>query len=75
MEPYYPPVSPSLYGFYAAVLLICGFIATAAFCVNPYAQSKKMGVGLIVQLSLAAIASGLLGFGTLFVFLYSGIYV
>lgn len=86
--PLMSPVSPELYGVLASVFLILGFAATAFFCIQPSGggehapqgrksprQGTVQGQSVIVELAVGAIASVFLGFGTLFVFLWAGVWV
>ncbi len=75
----------------AVLLMFFGFAVTAFFCVRPRGDSAAKGAGkdgsaapsaggsaigsLVLDFVLGAVASALLAGGTLFVFLYAGIYV
>lgn len=66
-----------MFGVIASLCMIAGFATTAFFFVNPLKSSGKLTgvVGFAVDLVLGAIASVFLGVGTLFVFMWSGVYV
>jgi len=73
---YTPPVPPSLHGVIALLLLMAGFIASAVYCAKPRSGAGSGGFGgFVVELAVAAVASVLLGFGSLFLALWSGIWV
>jgi hypothetical protein len=75
-----PPVPPTLHGFLALVLLVAGFVAAAAYCTNPLGLGSaptKSGKprSIVWELASAGVASVLLGWGTLFLTLWAGIWV
>lgn len=76
---YSPPLSPSLHGFLALILLIGGFLATAKFATSAFAlgspANTKPARSFVTEAAAAAVASVLLGVGTLFLFLWSGVWV
>jgi Oligosaccharyltransferase subunit 5 len=72
--PFSPPVSPSLFPALAAVLLLVGFIVTALLAVRSPQAKAGMG-GFITDILYSAVASVLLGFGGLFLFLWAGVSV
>lgn len=74
--PYLSPIAPESFGMLAVLLLVVGLIATAAFIVNPLAGPKASSAQRITtEAIIATVASGFLGFGSLFLFLWAGIYV
>ncbi|CAI7823156.1 unnamed protein product [Closterium sp. NIES-53] len=74
LSPLTSPVPQSLYPLLAVALVTAGLIATGAFFVYE-ATVSKFSRSLVRELLLSAIASVLLGFGTLFLFLWTGVYV
>lgn len=66
-----------MFGFLALVLLFAGLTATAVYGTASGLLPKKTptAVKLGVELISATLASILLGAGTLFLFLWTGIYV
>jgi hypothetical protein len=74
---FYPPVPVDQHGFLASVLLLVGLAAAAAFFANPVSTSKPAGnaMRISVELVIAAIASIFLGFGSLFLMLWAGVFV
>ncbi|GJP67469.1 hypothetical protein CLOP_g24289 [Closterium sp. NIES-67] len=74
LSPLTSPVPQSLYPLLAVTLVTAGLIATGAFFVYE-ATVSKFSRSLPRELLLSAIASVLLGFGTLFLFLWTGVYV
>ncbi len=75
--PYAPPVSMGSHGFLALVLLLAGFVFTALYCLNPLGLGGGKGAKafFLNEVPMAAVASVLLGAGTVFLFLWAGIYV
>ncbi|KAI9984136.1 hypothetical protein PInf_005429 [Phytophthora infestans] len=69
--PYASPVNPESYGVLTAALLLTGLVFMALFFTRAVAPKKNA----VVELVLAFIASLLLGFGSLFLFLWAEIYV
>ncbi|CAI5706770.1 hypothetical protein KXD40_006125 [Peronospora effusa] len=69
--PYTSPINPEKYGFLTATLLLTGLVFMAIFFIRAVAPKKNA----LVELLLALIASLLLGFGSLFLFLWAEIYV
>lgn len=65
------PVDPESYGFLTVVLLLTGLVFMALFFTRAVAPRKNA----LVELVLAFIAALLLGFGSLFLFLWAEIYV
>ncbi|CAI5470696.1 unnamed protein product [Closterium sp. Yama58-4] len=74
LSPLTSPVPQSMYPLLAVALVTAGLIATGAFFVYE-ATVSKFSRYLVRELLLSAIASVLLGFGTLFLFLWTGVYV
>ncbi|KAL3101426.1 hypothetical protein niasHT_025408 [Heterodera trifolii] len=74
MEPYSPPVGHALFPHLTTVLLSIGLIFTAWFFVHGVTSTKKTR-NLIKELFIGTLASVFLGFGTLFLMLWVGIYV
>ncbi|CAM9860709.1 unnamed protein product, partial [Discosporangium mesarthrocarpum] len=72
--PFASPVPPDLYGLFAAVLMAAGLGFMAMFFIQ---QMKVAGSGqsILKDMPLALTSSILLGFGVLFVLLWSGVYV
>ncbi|CAH0474591.1 unnamed protein product [Peronospora belbahrii] len=68
---YTSPVNPKHYGYLTTVLLLSGLVFMAIFFTRAVAPKKNA----LVELVLALISSLLLGFGTLFLFLWAEIYV
>ena len=74
----YAPVVPvSLHGTLAVLLLSVGFVLTALFCTSltSFSANTKKPRSLIRELAMSAVASVLLGVGTVFLFLWAGIWV
>ena len=71
MEPYTSPIPPALYGYLSVMLLMAGIAVTGAFFGYAVGPNKS----LFLDIPLASLASVLLGSGTLFLFLWAGIYV
>ncbi|KAG3119181.1 hypothetical protein PI124_g3862 [Phytophthora idaei] len=69
--PYASPVDPESYGFLTAALLLTGLVFMALFFTRAVTPKKNA----LVELVLAFIAALLLGFGSLFLFLWAEIYV
>lgn len=72
LAPYYPPVSPRLFPVLFAVLLGCGMVAAAYVFVYQATQKRK---NVLWELMVAFIGAMCLGFGTLFLFLWGGLWV
>jgi hypothetical protein len=68
------PVSPSLYPTLATVLLGSGLCMTGSFFLYEVTKTKS-NRALRSELMLAFISALLLGFGTLFLLLWVGVYV
>ncbi|KAI9916965.1 hypothetical protein PsorP6_018199 [Peronosclerospora sorghi] len=69
--PYTIPVNPERYGLLSAALLLTGLVYMALFLTCAVAPKKSAVSDLLV----AFISALLLGFGTLFRFLWAKIYV
>eukprot|EP00897_Mesotaenium_endlicherianum_P001421 jgi/Mesen1/1306/ME000013S00799 len=74
LSPISSPVSQSLYPLLAVLFLVIGLVATAAFFVYEVTTSK-FSRSLGQELLTGGIASVFLGFGTLFLLLWTGVYV
>lgn len=70
---YSSPVSPQLYGLLAAVLVTAGLGFMSISFVQQMNATKEQSV--TKDLPLVLTSSALLGFGSLFVLLWSGVYV
>lgn len=68
------PVSPSLYPLLATILLAVGLASTGGFFLYEVSKTRH-GKQLKQELLLASIASVCLGLGTLFLLLWTGVYV
>jgi hypothetical protein len=68
------PVPQSLYPTLATLLLILGLAATAAFFLYQVSQTRH-SKSLRQEIVLAGTASVFLGTGTLFLLLWTGVYV
>ncbi len=71
---YISPVNPSVYPHLSVVLLAIGLFFTAWFFVYEV-TSTKFTRELMKEILLSVIASVFMGFGTLFLLLWVGIYV
>ena len=69
-SPYVPPVSPTMHGFLAALLLLLGFAFTVGYATAPLSKKSRF-----FEMLFAALASAFLGSGTVFMFLWSGVWV
>ncbi|KAK6108726.1 hypothetical protein QQG55_33150 [Brugia pahangi] len=74
MERYVGPVNPSLYPQLAVLLLAIGLFFMAWFFVYEVTSSKFTRV-LIKELLISSVAALFLGFGSVFLMLWTGIYV
>ncbi|KAK0412788.1 hypothetical protein QR680_006411 [Steinernema hermaphroditum] len=72
--PYNPPVGEASFPGCAGFFLVLGLLFMAYFLVVEVTSSKK-DRNIVKEFLLAAIAAGLLGFGTVFMMLWVGIYV
>lgn len=71
---YSSPVSPQLYGSLAAVLVTAGLgFMSVAFVQQMSASRAEQSI--TKDLPLVLTSSALLGLGTLFVFLWSGVFI
>lgn len=69
---YSSPISVARYPTLAVLLIIVGLVFTAGYFVN---QMKSGAKNIFVELLIAALASGALGFGCFFLMLSFGLYV
>ncbi|VDM06636.1 unnamed protein product [Wuchereria bancrofti] len=74
MERYVGPVNPSLYSQLAVLLLAIGLFFMAWFFVYEVTSSKFTRV-LIKELLISSVAALFLGFGSVFLMLWTGIYI
>ncbi|VDP11476.1 unnamed protein product [Onchocerca flexuosa] len=74
MERYVGPVNPSLYSQLAVLLLAIGLFFMAWFFVYEVTSTKFTRV-LIKELLISSVAALFLGFGSVFLMLWTGIYV
>ena len=75
---YMAPVDASSFSLLATIFILIGLFFVATFIVNELGLSHRHDSAfklVFVQVSLGALASALLGVGTLFTLLASGIYV
>ncbi|CAM6028008.1 unnamed protein product [Sphagnum balticum] len=68
------PIPHTLYPFLAVLLLIVGLVLTAAFFIYE-ATTSKFSRSLSREFATGGVASLFLGFGTLFLLLWTGVYV
>ena len=75
--PFSSPLSVALYPTYSSLSLLAGFVFTVLFFIYQMRGSSSGGVkrSLLVELSIALIASIFLGFGILFTMLSFDLYV
>merc|ERR1711916_165284 len=73
-SPYSPPLPMSLYSMLAIVLLVGGIASTLSF-LGYEVTSNKVSRSIQKEATMALTASGLLGFGVLFLLLWVGVYV
>lgn len=67
------PISPSLHGYLAVVLLVLGFaLMSIVLSISPKTNSFVL---VMMQFLFAGLSSLCLGFGTVFTFLAGGVYV
>ena len=74
LSPLSSPLPVELYPAVATLLLLGGVVFMCAFFLYETARTKHSR-SLSLELVLAAIASGLLGCGTLFLLLWTGVFV
>uniref|UniRef100_A0A915PMS7 Dolichyl-diphosphooligosaccharide-protein glycosyltransferase subunit TMEM258 n=1 Tax=Setaria digitata TaxID=48799 RepID=A0A915PMS7_9BILA len=74
MERYVGPVNPSLYSQLTVLLLAIGLFFMAWFFVYEVTSTKFTRV-LIKELLISSVAALFLGFGSVFLMLWTGIYV
>lgn len=72
--PIYSPVPESLYPLLAVLLLTIGLLLTAFFFIYEV-TSTKLSRSLVQEFATGGAASVFLGFGTLFLLLWTGVYV
>jgi len=70
--PYSSPISVSSYPYFAVTFMLLGLFFMAGYFVN---QMKAGSKSLFMELVLAVLSSGLLGFGTFFLMLSFDLYV
>lgn len=68
-------IAPELHGLLAMVLLVFGFLSSAAFAMYLGSRSKSSPRNLFVELFIAVVSSVGLGFGTHFMLLWAGLFV
>ncbi|CAM9968686.1 unnamed protein product [Heterosigma akashiwo] len=73
--PYSSPISPSMYGLLALVLVSGGLTFMALFFIYQMKVKDPKEKSIIKELTMAVPSSLMLGLGTLFVFLWAGLYV
>ncbi|PRP85847.1 UPF0197 transmembrane protein [Planoprotostelium fungivorum] len=73
LYPYYGPVSQALYPTLTLFLNLAGLFFFSLFII--YEVTHVGQKNLFRELSLAGLASFFLGFGTLFLLLWTGVYV
>jgi hypothetical protein len=66
------PIPQSSFGFLAVVAILLGLAATALFFIGVAPRKNR---SFILEVIVSLVASVFLGVGSLFVFLWSGIYV
>ncbi|KAH7296999.1 hypothetical protein KP509_26G048400 [Ceratopteris richardii] len=72
--PIFSPVSESLYPFLSISLLTVGLLIAAYFFIYEVTTSK-LSKSLLHELLTSSVASFFLGFGSLFLLLWTGVYV
>uniref|UniRef100_A0A1I8ATK7 Dolichyl-diphosphooligosaccharide-protein glycosyltransferase subunit TMEM258 n=1 Tax=Steinernema glaseri TaxID=37863 RepID=A0A1I8ATK7_9BILA len=72
--PYYAPVSEASFPGCAGFFLVLGLLFMAYFLVVEVTSSKK-DRNVVKEFLLAVTAAGFLGFGTVFMMLWVGIYI
>jgi len=77
LSPYLSPISPIIYPQLAIFLLIVGIFFFSWFFIYEVTSGTESSRKRILtkELKLAGIASVFLGFGTLFLLLWTGVYV
>uniref|UniRef100_A0A0G4HIG2 Dolichyl-diphosphooligosaccharide-protein glycosyltransferase subunit OST5 n=1 Tax=Chromera velia CCMP2878 TaxID=1169474 RepID=A0A0G4HIG2_9ALVE len=71
--PFIPIVPPQLYRNLAVACLLIGFLVTAAFFIYEVTTVKARR-NLFQEFAYVVFASGLLGFGLMFMLLWAGLY-
>ncbi|GAQ84044.1 hypothetical protein KFL_001740030 [Klebsormidium nitens] len=74
MQRVHSPVDPVLYPLLAVVLITLGLLFTASFFIYEV-TSSKFSRNIVRELATGGVASVLLGFGSLFLLLWTGVYV
>jgi len=72
-RPYYSPISPIIYPQLAVILSVVGIFFLAWFFIYEVTTGRKKDV--VKEGLLALLASFFLGFGTLFLLLWTGVFV
>ena len=72
--PFHSPINPALYPLLSILLCSTGFLALAWYFVY-VATTRTAKRSLFYELAIALVSSALLGFGVLFLLLWTGIYV
>ncbi|GAB5029402.1 nef1 [Nannochloropsis oceanica] len=73
---YYSPVDPALFGILSLILIGSGLSFMAMFFVYEMKVSHEHSSrSIITELSMATLSSTLLGFGTLFLTLWAGVFI
>ena len=73
-QPYYPPVPSESYGTFSFCFLLAGFVIMSIFFIDQMKATKETR-SVVRELIFAVPSSIMLGLGTLFLFLWAGIYV
>ncbi|XP_031110041.1 transmembrane protein 258-like [Ipomoea triloba] len=73
-KPIWSPVPESMYPTLAFLMLAVGLVVTAGFFIYGATSSRK-NLSLAKELTIGAVASVFLGFGSLFLLLSCGVYV
>lgn len=71
---YSSPISPQLYGLFAAIL-VAGGLGVMSMSFVQQMSATRVEQSVAKELPLVLTSSALLGFGILFVLLWSGVYV
>ncbi|CAM6087978.1 unnamed protein product [Calypogeia fissa] len=72
--PIVSPVPESLYPLLGVLLLTIGLVSTASFFIYEV-TTTKFNRSLVREITTGGVASFFLGFGTLFLLLWTGVYV
>jgi len=73
--PYYSPISPALYPQLAILLSFIGVVFLSWFFIYEVTSGSIRKRNSVKEATLALLASLFLGFGTLFLLLWTGVYV